>query len=164
MLTAHCIGAAIKSIGTHLDLRCALFAGCVEHPTSAPRERSRGLQEQRALSDTWIAANEGNAARDETAAEDAVKFFDPCRRSWNIMRLHFSDRLRASTTARGGDISGKFKRAVGRPRGDVWRFGKALQSIPCAAIGALAHPFRLNIAAFTTDEAGLNLCHCKGRV
>ena len=164
MLTAHCIGAAIKSIGTHLDLRCTLFAGGIKNPTPATGKRGSGLQKQRALSDTWIAANEGNAARDETAAEDAVKFFDPCRRSWNIMRLHFSDRLRASTTARGGDISGKFKRAVGWPRGDVRRFGKALQSIPCAAIGALAHPFRLNIAAFTTDEAGLNLCHCKGRV
>ena len=164
MLAAHCIGAAIKSISTHLDLRCALFAGCVEHPTSAPRERSRGLQEQRALSNTWIAANERHAARDETAAEDAVKFFDPCRCSGNIVGLHFSDRLRAPTTTRGGDISGKFKRAVGWPRGDVRRFGEALQSVPCAAIRTLAHPFRLNIAAFTTDEAGLNLCHWKGRV
>ena len=164
MLTAHCIVAAIKSIGTHLDLRCALFAGCVEHPTPAPSEGSRGLQEQRALSNTWIAANERHAARDETAAEDAVELFDPCRCSRNIVRLHFSDRLRAPTTTRGGDISGKFKRAVGRPRRDVRRFGEALQSIPCAAIWALAHPFRLNIAAFTTYEAGLNLCHWKGRV
>ena len=159
MLTAHCIGAAIKSISTHLDLRCALFAGGIKHPTSAPRERGSGLQEQRALSNTWIAANKRHAARDQTAAKDAIELFDPCGSSRNIVRLHFSDRLRAPTTARGGDISGKFKRAVGRPRGDVWRFGKALQSIPCAAIGALAHPFRLNIAAFTTDEAGLNLCH-----
>ena len=164
MLTAHCISASIKSIRAHLDLRRALFAGGIENPTSATGKRGGGLQEQRALTDTGIATNERHAAGDQSTAEDAVKFFDTCRRSWNIMRLHFRDRLRASTTARGGDISGKFKRAVGRPRGDVWRFGKALQSIPCAAIGALAHPFRLNIAAFTTDEAGLDLCHWKGRV
>ena len=164
MLTAHCISAAIKSISTHLDLRCTLFAGGVKHPAPAPRKRSRGLQEQRALSDTRITANERHAAGDETAAEDAVKFFDPCRRSWYIVRLHFSDRLRAPTAARGGDISGKFKRAVGRPRGDIRGFGEALQSIPCAAIGALAHPFRLNIAALTADETGLDLCHWKGRV
>lgn len=164
MLAAHCIGTAIKSIGTHLDLRCALFAGGIKHPTPAPRERSRRLQEQRALSDTWIATNKRHAARDETAAEDAVELFDPCRRSGYIVRLHFSDRLRAPTTTRGSDISGKFKRAVSRPRGDIRRFGEALQSIPCAAIGALAHPFRLNIAALTADETGLDLCHWKGRV
>ena len=164
MLTAHCIGAAIKSIGTHLDLRCALFAGGVEHPAPAPRKRRGGLQEQRALADTWIAANKRHAARDQTAAKDAIELFDPCGSSRNIVRLHFSDRLRAPTTARGGDISGKFKRAVGRPRGDVRRFGKALQSIPGAAIRTFAHPFRLNIAAFTTDEAGLDLCHWQGRV
>ena len=164
MLTAHGIGAAIKSISTHLDLRCTLFAGGIKHPTTAPSERSRGLQEQRALSDTRIATNERNAAGDQSAAKDTIEFRDTGRRSWNIMRLHFRDRLRASTTARGGEFGRKFQCAVCGARGDIRRFGEALQSIPCAAIWALAHPFRLNIAAFTTDEAGLDLCHWKGRV
>ncbi len=164
MLAAHCISASIKTIGAHLDLRRALFAGGIEDPTSAPSEGSRGLQEQRALTDTGIATNERNAAGDQSTAEDAVKFFDTCRGSWNIMRLHFRDRLRASTTARGGEFGRKFERAVCWARGDIRRFGEALQSIPCAAVWALAHPLGLNIAAFTTDEAGLDLCHWQGRV
>ena len=164
MLTAHCISASIKSIRAHLDLRRALFAGGIENPTSATGKRGGGLQEQRALTDTGIATNERHAAGDQSTAEDAVKFFDTCRRSWNIMRLHFRDRLRASTTARGGEIGRKFECAVCGARGDIRRFGEALHSIPCAAIWALTHPLGLNIAAFTTDEAGLDLCHWQGRV
>ena len=159
MLTAHCISASIKSIRAHLDLRRALFAGGIENPTSATSKRGGRLQEQRALTDTGIAANKRNAAGDQSAAKDTIEVRETGRRSWNIMRLHFSDRLRASTTARGGEFGRKFKGAVCGARGDIRSFGEALQSIPCAAIWALAHPFRLNIAAFTTDEAGLDLCH-----
>ena len=164
MLTAHCIGASIKPIRAHLDLGRALFAGGVKNPTTATGERGGGLQEQRALSDTGIATNERHAAGDQSAAKDTIEFRDTGRRSWNIMRLHFRDRLRASTTARGGEFGRKFKCAVRGARGDIRRFSEALQSIPCAAIGALAHPLGLNIAAFTTDETGLDLCHWKGRV
>ena len=64
MLPAHCIGASIKTISAHLDLRRALFARCIEDPTSTTGKRGCCLQEQRALSDTGIAANERNAARD----------------------------------------------------------------------------------------------------
>jgi hypothetical protein len=126
ILPTYSIGASIKAISAHLDLRRALFAGGVKNPTTTPGKRSGCLQEKRALTDSWIATNECDAARYEPTAEDAIKFSNAGRCARNIVRLHFRDRLCAATTSRGGNICGQFECPMSGSRGDIRRFGEAL--------------------------------------
>ena len=137
----------------------ALFARGVEHSATAPRKRSGCLQEKRALSDTRITTNERNTAGHNPTTKNSVELSNAGRCARNIVRFHFSDGLRAAAATSGGGIGGKLKRAMGWSGSGIRCFGETLQSIPCATIRALAHPFRLDIAALTTDEAGFDLCH-----
>jgi hypothetical protein len=61
--------------GSHLDLTLRLFPGNIKNPIPT-RHFQRRLQQQRALSDSWIAPNEHDRARHNTSPQHPGKFLN----------------------------------------------------------------------------------------
>src|SRR4029079_15581651 len=65
-----------EAVAPHLDLALRLLAGDVEDGAAGAREQVRALEDERALPDPRLAADEHHLPGDDPAAEDAVELAD----------------------------------------------------------------------------------------
>jgi len=154
----------LEPLGAQTHLLRTLFARRIEGSPSACRDRCSYLHQQRALSDAWIATEEHDRARHDTAAEDAVELADPRRdaRNGRLGNAAEGDRLadaRAREFISVGAIGGRTpdRRGTRLRRLDLHR--ELFKAVPRAAVWALAHPFRVVRAALAAEELCAHLRH-----
>ncbi len=147
---AHTRAVEAEPLRTQRHLRAALFAADVEH-LHLLGQRVGGLQQQRALADARVAADQRHAAGHDAAAEHAVQLFLSGGRARDIggidvgQRRHrraLGQRLKAVLLAAAARLTGGF-----------------FERVPGAAMWALAEPLRIAAAALVADEDRLFFGH-----
>src|SRR6185503_1166554 len=127
-------------------------AGGVEHGADLTRKMCGRLQEQRALTDAWLAAQQHQRAGHDATAEHTIELVDPGREAHAARRFNLcvqlgrrcSRELRVAAAAGGGS-----------------RIGDALldERVPRAALVAASHPLGRLSATLLTDEDGFRRLH-----
>src|SRR4051794_8340450 len=108
------------------------------------------LKKQRGLADPRLATDEHRASGDDSAAQNAIEFADTGRRSRRVFRIDLGDRQRLGAVS---DIaSSPAARRSDRPSGVRRRGLVLLEAVPRAAVGTLAHPFRMNAPAVVAEK------------
>jgi hypothetical protein len=78
-----------QPLGTKSNLLSTLFPAHVQRACRPCRSQ---LQQERALADTRLAAQQGHRAGNQATAEDAIELFDSCRLRAADQRLDLGDR------------------------------------------------------------------------
>ena len=138
-----------QPLAPHLDLPLRFLAGDVEHGAALAAEQVRHLQQQRALADPRLAADEDHRAGHDPASEHAVELADAGR---DARRVGGVDEvvgfgLRPRLREGGG------RAALGRRR----RHFLALldEAVPLAAVGTATEPLAALEPARLAAEDGL---------
>ncbi len=131
-----------------LDLPGRLLAGDVENRQAPAGQFFEDLQEERRFPDAGIAPDQDRGAADDPAAQDAVQFGDPRPEPFPLVGRDGLDGLR---------------NAVETDIGRTGRIGVPDllfdETVPFAAGGAPAQPFRRLLAAILAEKQGLDLFH-----
>src|SRR5437660_4423205 len=139
----------IQAFGAHLDLFNRLFPGYIEDRTAIFGNGARYLQKERGFSNAWLAADQDQRARDESATEYAVHLCKANRdaglHQWFDVWEYDRD-LRA--LRRRGLAQQRLPTLLGRT---LWYFSSLFKGVPCAAIGAFPHPFAVFPAALLAN-------------
>jgi hypothetical protein len=128
-----------------------------------PRQRLGDLEQQGALADARLAADEDGGPGDDAAAEDAVELPDPGRPPGGVGLVDLGERERLAGRREVAGLPAA-DHAPGGPLGRVLvgRRGLVLlQRVPRAAVRALAHPLRVDRAAVVAEELGARLSHVR---
>ena len=146
----HLPGINLEAAGAQRDLLAGLLAGHIQHRMAGGRQAGQGLEQQGALADARIAADQHHPALDQAAAQHAVEFVNAGGLTRLFARIDFGQTLQF---ARGGERGV----AIGGRPGDL---GNALhQGLPLTAAGALPHPLGRGGAAFGAGINRLRLGH-----
>ena len=142
-----------QPLAAQLDLALGLLARDVEHGAVRPAQQVRDLQQQRALADAGLAADQHHRAGHDAAAQDAVELADarrgcarpPPRRRPSYSRGWLASRARPC------------RRPLRRRRGAAWRSSTKLFHSPQS--GQRAEPLRALEPARLAREDRPRLAH-----
>jgi hypothetical protein len=140
-----------QALAAHLDLLLRFLAGDVEDGAPLTAEEVRDLQQQRALADPGLAADEDHRAGHDPAPEHAVELADPGGDARRVRGVHevVGLGLRARLREGGG------RAALGRRRR---HFLPLLdEAVPLAAVRTAAEPLAALEPARLAAEDGLEL-------
>ena len=124
-------GLDSEALAAQFDLPGRFLGGDVEDWTALGETVDR-LQQQGRFADPGITADEDEGAGDDPAAEDAVELGDAAANAVGLARHHLFQAL-------GAGEGGRRSRGAATRRNGHRFFG---ETVPGAAIGALAEPFR----------------------
>ena len=145
-------GFEAETAGAQRHLFARLLTTDVQHLVGR-RQQRQCLQQQRALADAGVAADQHDTAGHQAAAQRAVELADAGGDAFGLARLDLRKVHRTRT---------RRQRFETMPT-DL--FGDALdQRVPFPATGALALPFRTRCAALAATVDRLAFCHDASRI
>jgi hypothetical protein len=138
--------AQAEPLGAQPHLRDRLLARNVDRPVSRARQKRRGLDQERRLADTGIAADQQHRAAHKAAADDAIHLGHAGGKPRRVVRIPGQrfEREYAAFAGRAGRRAGRGERAAGCLLG---------QGVPFAAGLALAQPAAIRCTAVLADKA-----------
>src|SRR5262245_3867772 len=137
-----------EALGPQPNLSHRFLARDIDRPVTCACERGGGLNQQRGLSNPWVAADEKHRTANETAAGDTVEFIDPRYQARGIVSL--SGQCLESKQA----TSAWFATRPGRPLGPF-----LAERIPLTAGLAFALPAAEGGAAVLANKGEAALGH-----
>ena len=137
------------TLGTHLDLLFTLLTADIEQ--SLVGDGQRGLQQQRALAYTRLAAQQHDRAWHQTAAQHPVELGTTCR---DAGMLAIDNLLEQLGRRRG---SGGTRLGASRRCGSTHHL--LVEGVPLSTLGTAAQPAGGLVAAVAAEEVGLGFGH-----
>ena len=135
----------------HPHLLLALLAADVEHPAAVAREPHRQLEQQRALADPGVAADQDQRAPHDAAAEHPVQLAEAGAGAVQVPDLDAGERARSGRG--GGTPRGPARaRGAGVPAPLALLHRRLGRGVPGPAAGAAAEPARRLVTAGGAEE------------
>ena len=106
------IGGHPQALGAQLDLRGGLFRRDVEDGRRGLRQRPRGLEQQRALADAGIAADEHERARHDASAEHPVELADAGPAALGVVQRDIAQETRTARRRHAAPPGGRGRRTL----------------------------------------------------